>query len=158
MPGRRGSLSAERMNSRYDRDMTDFLRGTAHKESIHTDAAPAAIGPYSQAIRSGDLLFTSGQVGLEPATGQMVPGGVDAEIVQVLNNLQAVLAAAGLGFSDVVKTTIFLKNLFDFQRVNAVYGKAFEEAGAHPARSTVEVSQLPRGAQVEIEFIARYPA
>ena len=128
------------------------------KLPIETAHAPKAIGPYSQAIRSGDLLFTSGQVALDPVTGDLVNGGVAAEIAQVLRNLEAVLLAAGLGFADVVKTTIFLKSLSDFTTVNAVYGEALAQAGAYPARSTVEVSQLPRGAQVEIELIARYPA
>lgn len=138
--------------------MADETRTTTEKRPIHTANAPAAIGPYSQAVRSGDLLFTSGQVALDPATGQLVAGGVDAEIAQVIRNLEAVLTAAGLGFADVLKTTIFLKNLADFAQVNTAYGKAFEQAGAYPARSTVEVSQLPRGAQVEIELIARYPS
>ena len=132
--------------------------GSAHKLPIHTADAPAAIGPYSQAIRSGDLLFTSGQVALDPATGNLVSGGVTAEIEQVMRNLHAVLSAAGLQFGDVVKTTIFLMDMGDFAAVNAAYGQAFEGTGAPPARSTVQVAQLPRGARVEIELVARYPA
>lgn len=129
---------------------------TPHKTPIETTEAPAAIGPYSQAIRSGDLLFTSGQVALDPATGNLVSGGITAEVEQVMGNLRAVLRAAELGFGDVVKTTIFLLDMGDFASVNAVYGKAFEGEGAPPARSTVQVAQLPRGARVEIELIARY--
>ena len=126
------------------------------KLSIHTDNAPAAIGPYSQAIRSGEFLFTSGQIALDPATGQLVPGGVEAEITQVMHNLAAVLTAAGLGFADVLKTTIFLADMADFATVNAAYGKAFDGT-VPPARSTVQVAQLPRGARVEVELIARNP-
>ncbi len=122
------------------------------KTAIKTDRAPAAIGPYSQAIRSGSLLFCSGQIGLDPKTGEMVPGGVEAQTRQVLANLGAVLAAAGAGFDQVVKTTIFLTDLGDFQKVNAIYAEHFP--GVAPARATVEVSRLPRQALVEIDAIA----
>jgi len=119
---------------------------------IATPAAPAAIGPYSQAIRAGNLVFTSGQIPLDPATGQMVTGDLTAETRRVLDNLAAVLAAAGVGFADVVKTTIFLTDMGDFAAVNALYAERF--AGAPPARSTVQVARLPKDARVEIEMIA----
>lgn len=119
---------------------------------IATPAAPAAIGPYSQAIRAGNLVFTSGQIPLDPATGQMVTGDLAAETRRVLDNLAAVLSAAGVGFADVVKTTIFLTDMGDFAAVNALYAERF--AGAPPARSTVQVARLPKDARVEIEMIA----
>jgi len=120
---------------------------------IATDAAPQAIGPYSQAVRSGDLVFCSGQIGLDPATGQMVAGGVEAETTRVLENLRAVLAAAGLTPGAVLRTTIYLVDLADFATVNAIYERVF--AAPYPARSTVGVAALPRGARVEIDAIAR---
>ena len=120
---------------------------------ISTDKAPAAIGPYSQAIAAGDLLFTSGQIPLDPATGQMVQGDVRAQTERVMENLAAVLAAAGASFESVVKATIFVQDLGDFATVNEVYGKRFSRNP--PARSTVQVAALPRGAKVEIELIAR---
>ncbi len=119
---------------------------------IATPAAPAAIGPYSQAIRAGNLVFTSGQIPLDPATGQMVTGDLTAETRRVLDNLAAVLAAAGVGFADVVKTTIFLTDMGDFAAVNALYAERF--SGAPPARSTVQVARLPKDARFEIEMIA----
>lgn len=119
---------------------------------IATPAAPAAIGPYSQAIRAGNLVFTSGQIPLDPATGQMVTGDLAAETRRVLDNLAAVLSAAGVGFADVVKTTIFLTDMGDFAAVNALYAERF--SGAPPARSTVQVARLPKDARVEIEMIA----
>jgi 2-iminobutanoate/2-iminopropanoate deaminase len=125
------------------------------KSAVQTAAAPAAIGPYSQAIVSGDLVFTSGQIPLDPATGQLVAGDIRAMTERVLDNLGAVLAAAGCTFADVVKTTLFLADMADFAAVNEVYGKRF--SAAPPARSTVQVAQLPKGARVEIEAIARRP-
>jgi 2-iminobutanoate/2-iminopropanoate deaminase len=126
------------------------------REVIHTDDAPKAIGPYSQAIRidaGGKLVYTSGQIPLDPATGAIVGGGdVVAEAEQVMKNLEAVLAAAGTGFDRVVKTTIFLTDLGDFAKVNEVYGRRFP--AAPPARSTVQVAALPRGVKVEIEVLA----
>lgn len=122
------------------------------KRSIQTDKAPAAIGPYSQAIVIGQLVYTSGQIGLDPATGQIVPGGVAAEAEQVLQNLSHVLDAAGSSLAHVVKTTIFLVEMGDFATVNEIYGKYF--TGTAPARSTVAVKALPRGAAVEIEAVA----
>jgi 2-iminobutanoate/2-iminopropanoate deaminase len=126
------------------------------KQAVVTTGAPAAIGPYSQAVRVGDLLFTSGQIALDPATGAMVEGGVDAQTVRVCENLKAVLEAAGVGFAQVLKTTVFLKDMGDFASMNGVYGKYFSPGGvAAPARSTVEVARLPKDALVEIEVIAK---
>jgi len=122
------------------------------KKVIQTDAAPAAIGPYSQAVRAGDFVFCSGQIPLDPASGQVVEGDVVAQTDQVMRNLGAVLRAAGAGFDRVVKTTIFLVDMGDFARVNETYAKYFE-AGP-PARATVQVSGLPRGVRVEVEAIA----
>lgn len=125
------------------------------KTAISTEEAPAAIGPYSQAIRIGDFVFTSGQIALDPERGQMVDGGVAEQTERVLGNLQAVLAAAGLSLTDVVKTTIYLKNMADFAVVNEVYGSFFATTGAvPPARSTVAVAGLPKDALVEIEAVA----
>ena len=121
--------------------------------AIESAGAPAPIGPYSQAVESGGWLFCSGQIALDPATGDIVPGGVGAEARQVLANLAAVLAEAGLAFGDVVKTTIYLVDLADFATVNAIYGECFR--APFPARATVGVAALPRGARVEIEAIAR---
>jgi len=122
------------------------------KKAIETHAAPAAIGPYSQAVALGDLVFCSGQVGIDPASGTMVEGGIEAETRRVLDNLREVLAAAGLKLTDVVKTTVFLVSLTDFETVNRIYGEHF--SAPHPARSTVQVAALPRHARVEIEAIA----
>ena len=119
---------------------------------IHTDDAPAAVGPYSQAVRLGNLVFTAGQIGLDPATGKLREG-LEAQTEQVLANLQAVLTAAGSDLSRVLKTTIFLTNMADFATVNGIYGRHFGDAP--PARSTVAVAALPLGALVEIEAIAQ---
>lgn len=123
------------------------------KTIIATEAAPAAIGPYSQAVKAGGLLFCSGQIPLDPATGQMIAGGIVAQTEQVMVNLAAVLAAAGADFGAVVKSTIYLTSLADFTAVNEVYGRYFTLEP--PARATVEVSGLPRGAAVEIDLIAQ---
>jgi 2-iminobutanoate/2-iminopropanoate deaminase len=122
------------------------------KKVVSTQDAPAAIGPYSQAIRAGTMMFCSGQIPLDPKTGQIVSGGIDAQTTRVCENITAVLRAEGLGFADIVKTTIFLTDLGDFQTVNEIYGKYFAENP--PARSTVQVAALPKGAKVEIEAIA----
>jgi 2-iminobutanoate/2-iminopropanoate deaminase len=122
-------------------------------KAIATDAAPAAIGPYSQAIDAGDFVFLSGQVPLDPKTGDLVTGDIAKETERVLDNLAAVLEAAGCSFADVVKTTIYLLDLGDFQAVNQTYAKRF--SSAPPARATVEVAALPKGARVEIDAIAR---
>lgn len=125
------------------------------KAAIHTPQAPAAIGPYSQAVAAGPWVFTSGQVGLVPATGRLIAGEVEAEAEQALSNLRAILQAAGCGFAQVVKTTVFLADMGLFQRVNAVYERFFASEGApFPARSTVQVARLPLDAQVEIEAVA----
>lgn len=119
---------------------------------ISTDKAPKAIGPYSQGIAASGLLFLSGQVPLDPGTGQLVQGTVQEEVTRVLDNLKAVLEAAGSGLHQVVRTTVYLTNLEDFAAMNEVYARCF---GDHrPARSTVQVSALPRGARVEIDVIA----
>ena len=122
------------------------------KQIISTNEAPTAIGPYSQAVRSGSFLFCSGQIPLDPKSGEIVPGDITAQTQRVLDNIAAVLRAEGLSFDHVVKTTIFLTNLGDFQRVNEIYGSYFKQDP--PARSTVQVSALPKGANVEIEVIA----
>ena len=124
--------------------------------AIATDRAPAAIGPYSQAVRAGDFVFTSGQIALDPATGEMVTGGVEAETRRVLENLTAVLDAAGAGWRDVVRTTIYLTEIGDFATVNKLYGERVG-VGVLPARSTVQVARLPRGAAVEIDAVAHAP-
>jgi 2-iminobutanoate/2-iminopropanoate deaminase len=121
-------------------------------DKIATDRAPAAIGPYSQAVRAGDYLFFSGQIPLDPATGQLVGQDIESQVRQVLNNIEAVLAAAGLGFGAVVKTTVYLADLGDFELVNRVYAEYF--GAAAPARATVQVAGLPKQALVEIEGIA----
>jgi 2-iminobutanoate/2-iminopropanoate deaminase len=121
------------------------------REIISTSKAPAALGPYSQAVRVGDFIFTSGQLGLEPTTGTLREG-VAAQTEQALDNLAAVLTQAGATFVDVVKTTIFLVDMADFGTVNTVYGARFAQAA--PARSTVQVAALPRGGLVEIEMVA----
>jgi len=121
---------------------------------LHSDAAPRAIGPYSQAVQvpAATLTFLSGQIPLDPATGQMIDGDVVAQAERVMKNLEAVLAAGGLTFANVVRCTIFLQDLNDFARVNEVYGKYFPSNP--PARATVQVAALPRGAKVEIDAIA----
>lgn len=120
--------------------------------AISTDKAPAAIGPYSQAVACGNLLFCSGQIPLDPATGEVVAGDISRQAEQVMSNIAAVLSAAGIGFDDVVKTTIYLVDMADFAAVNEVYGSRFPNH--KPARSTVAVKSLPRGVQLEIEVIA----
>jgi len=121
-------------------------------EIISTEKAPAAIGPYSQGVAAGDFIFYSGQIPLCPSSGVMVGQTVEEQAEQVMKNMEAALAAAGLGFSAVVKTTIFLTDMASFPKVNEIYGKRF--SGSYPARATVEVSGLPKGAQVEIEWVA----
>lgn len=119
----------------------------------HDDRAPRAIGPYSQAVSVDGWVFTSGQVGIDPATGELVPGGFEAEARRVFANLAAVLSAAGCGFGDVVRATVYLADMADFAVLNGIYAGAF---GDHrPARSTVQAAALPKGARVEIDLIAR---
>ena len=122
------------------------------KQIVSSKNAPAAIGPYSQGIRAGGMVFLSGQIPLDPATGQMVEGDVVAQTERVMKNLSAVLEAAGCTFEDVVRTTIYLIDLKDFQAVNEIYAKHF--SAAPPARATVQVAALPRGSKVEIDAIA----
>ena len=123
------------------------------KTEIRTDAAPSPVGPYSQAIRLDDLVFVSGQIPLDPETGEIVSGEIEDETRQVLRNLKAVLEASGANLSSVVKTTVYLTDMTLFPRINAVYAEAFDAEPA-PARATVEVSALPLGAHVEIDAIA----
>jgi 2-iminobutanoate/2-iminopropanoate deaminase len=119
---------------------------------VTTDGAPRAIGPYSQGIKAGGLVFTAGQVALDPKSGELVAGGISEQTSRALENLSAILTAAGTDLSQVVKTTVFLVDMADFAAMNEVYGRAF---GSHrPARSTVAVAALPRGARVEIEAVA----
>jgi 2-iminobutanoate/2-iminopropanoate deaminase len=122
------------------------------KTRIHSDNAPAAVGPYSQAIRIGDFIFTAGQVALHPTSGELVGSDVTAQTEQVMSNLRAVLAAAGAGLEQVIKTTVFLQSMADFAAMNAVYARHFPEP--FPARSTVQVGALPKGGLVEIECVA----
>ena len=122
------------------------------REAVRTAGAPAAIGPYSQAVRAGGFLFCSGQIPLDPSTGKMVEGGIAVQTERVLRNLEAVLAAGGGSLASVVKTTVYLADLDDFPAMNAVYGKFFLQNP--PARATVEVSKLPAGARVEIDAVA----
>lgn len=122
------------------------------RQIVQTPAAPAAVGPYSQAIRIGNLVFTSGQIPLDPLSGQLVAGTIEEQTRQVLKNLQAVLKAAGCGLESVVKTTVFIRSMDDFARVNAVYAEFFPSDP--PARSCVEVARLPKNADVEIEVVA----
>lgn len=124
-------------------------------QTYHTDQAPEAIGPYSQAISVDGWLFTSGQVGIDPRTGEIVEGGFESQARQVVENLRQVLSNAGCAFTDVVRATVFVADMTDFPTLNAIYGEAM---GAHrPARSTVEVAGLPKGALVEIDLVARIP-
>ena len=122
------------------------------REIIHTDRAPEAIGPYSQAVRAGNLVFASGQIPTDPATGQFVAGGIAEQTEQVLRNLSAVLEAAGTGLDRVVKTTVFLAEMSDFAAMNEVYARFF--SNEPPARATVAAAGLPRNARVEIDVIA----
>jgi len=122
------------------------------RQAIETDGAPAAIGPYSQAVRAGSLLFVSGQIPLDPATGEVVEGDVAAQTHRVMQSLGAILEAAGAGFDHVVRTTIYLTDLRAFSEVNEVYGGYFDDPA--PARATVEVAALPKGVEVEIDAVA----
>jgi 2-iminobutanoate/2-iminopropanoate deaminase len=126
------------------------------KQAVSSPDAPKAIGPYSQAVRAGQLLFLSGQVPLDPATGQIVDGDIAAQTRRVFDNLGAVLKAGGRSFADVVRTTVFLADMNDFAAVNEVYGQYFSEP--YPARATVQVARLPKDARVEIDVIASYEA
>ncbi len=122
---------------------------------VHTDQAPKAIGPYSQAIRAGNLLYTAGQVGLDPKSGELVEGGIQAETRQVLRNLSGVLQAAGSDLAHVVKTSVFLQDLAEFAAMNAAYAEFFP--ANPPARTTVQAAALPRGARIEVDVVALIP-
>lgn len=122
------------------------------KVRVQTESAPQAIGPYSQGIRTGNFVFTAGQISLDPETGEIVPGGIETETRRVFQNLKAVLEAAGSSLDRIVKTTVFLREMGDFVGMNAVYAEFF--SGNFPARSTVQVAALPKGAAVEIEAVA----
>lgn len=126
------------------------------RNAITTPHAPKALGPYSQAIRHGNLVFSAGQIGIDPATGKLVEGGIEAQTRRVLQNLAAILEAAGTSLAEVVKTTVFMTNLDEFAAMNGVYAAVLAEHGvaSHAARSTVQVSRLPAGALVEIDAIA----
>jgi|SRR6185295_9145886 len=124
------------------------------KQAISSPGAPKAIGPYSQAVRAGQLLFLSGQVPLDPATGQIVEGDIAVQARRVFDNIRAVLDAGGRSFADVVRTTVFLTDMSDFAAINEVYGQYFKEP--YPARATVQVSRLPKDARIEIDLIATY--
>ena len=122
------------------------------KKIIVSDKAPKAIGPYSIAVQTGQMVYTAGQIGLDPATGEIVPGGIEAETRQVLTNLKNVLEASGSSLGDVVKTTVFLRDMADFAKMNVIYGEFFNQKP--PARTTVAVAGLPKGGTVEIEAVA----
>jgi len=133
----------------------EFMPQTPSKTAIATPDAPAAIGPYSQAVRVGEMLFASGQIPIDPKTGNLVPGGVAEQTTQVMENIKAVLAKAGIDMVHVVKTTVFLKDMNDFAAMNAVYAKYLAPQGVvPPARSTIEVARLPKDALVEVEVVA----
>lgn len=123
------------------------------KQIIHTHEAPAPIGPYSQAVRMGHTVYTSGQIAIDPETGLLIQGNISEETHQVMRNMQAVLQAAGLGFEHVLKSTIFITNMDDFAAINEVYGSYFDSETA-PARETVQVARLPKDVRVEISMIA----
>ena len=122
------------------------------KDIISTDKAPAAIGPYSQAVKTGNLLFTSGQIPIDPATNTLVEGGIEVQARRVFENVQAILSASGAGMDQVVKTVVFLKDMNDFAKVNEIYAEFF--TGNYPARSCVEVARLPKDVLIEMEAIA----
>lgn len=125
---------------------------TSELKTVHTSNAPKAIGPYSQAVRVGNLVYTAGQVALDPESGQLVEGGIEAQTRRVLDNLAAVLEAAGGSLANVVKTTVYLQDLGEFAAMNAVYAEYF--TGQPPARSTIQVAALPRGSRIEIDCVA----
>jgi len=124
------------------------------KKQIQTTKAPAAIGPYSQAIAAGDFIFGSGQIGINPQTGLVVSASIEAETTQVLNNIHAILLAAGLQFENIVKCSVFVKRMSDYDKINKIYNDFFEGVEFPPARELVEVSRLPKDVNIEISFIA----
>jgi 2-iminobutanoate/2-iminopropanoate deaminase len=148
------SRSSHQKHSIPTRSLTVYNRIMSSKIEISTPTAPAAIGPYSQAVRVGNLLFTSGQIPIDPTTGDLVYGDITQQTTQVCENLKAVLLAAELDFAAVIKTTVFLKSMGDFAAMNAVYAQYFK--AIFPARSTVQVAALPKDALVEVECVATY--
>jgi 2-iminobutanoate/2-iminopropanoate deaminase len=126
------------------------------KRIVQPAQSPPAAGPYSHAVRFGPLLFCSGQIGIDPATGTMVHGGIESETVRVLENIRLLLEDQALGFSDILKTTVYMTDLGQFSRMNEIYARYFE--APYPARSTVQVAALPKGAQIEMEVVAGFPA
>jgi reactive intermediate/imine deaminase len=146
------ALLAASQREHYAAGPMEATKGGGPIQAVSTTNAPGAIGPYSQAVRAGGLLFLSGQIALDPATGQLIAGGVEAETKRVMENLAAILAAGGGSFRDVARSTIYLVDLAHFAAVNAVYASYFE--APYPARATVQVAALPRGAQVEIDMVA----
>lgn len=134
--------------------LISFQAFCQHKEVINTDKAPQPIGPYSQAIKSNGFLYVSGQVGVDPISRKLVEGGVEAEVVQIMANIKAILSAAKLDLNHVVNTNIYMKDLSYFQKVNEIYGKYF--SGSFPARTTIGVANLPIGANIEITVVASY--
>ena len=149
MPARKSSAKKPAPRRRVARS-----KRTSTRHVIHTDAAPKAIGPYSQAIRAGALVYTAGQVGLDPAVGRLVEGGVAEQTRQALANVKAILEAAGTSIDRVLKTTVFMADLSQFSTMNAVYAEFFPSNP--PARSTVQIAALPLGALVEIEAVAEF--
>ena len=131
---------------------TEIISYNMKKNIIQTKHAPAAIGPYSQAAKAGNLVFVSGQIPIDPETGTVIIGGIEAATHRVMKNIESILEAAGCSFDNVVKTTIFIKNMDDFTKINAVYASYF--SGTFPARETVEVSRLPKDVEIEISVIA----
>lgn len=125
------------------------------KEIINTEKAPAPVGPYNQAVRAGDLLFVSGQIAINPASGELVMGDIEAETEQVMKNIAAILEEAGLGYESIVKASVFVSDMHNYNRINTVYAKYFDEETA-PARELVEVANLPKFVNVEISVIASY--
>ena len=125
------------------------------KEIINTEKAPAPVGPYNQAVRAGDLLFVSGQIAINPASGELVMGDIEAETEQVMKNIAAILGEAGLGYESIVKASVFVSDMHNYNRINTVYAKYFDEETA-PARELVEVANLPKFVNVEISVIASY--
>jgi 2-iminobutanoate/2-iminopropanoate deaminase len=157
MPNRRSVQDSRSFaKSNADGYNQQFISGAIMRSAISTPDAPKAIGPYSQGIRAGELVFTAGQVAFDPATQQIINGDVAAQTDRVLKNLSAILKAGGCSMRDVVRCTVFLKSMDDFAAMNEVYGKYFEEP--YPARSTVEVRRLPKDVLVEIDAIAVVPS
>ena len=151
---RTSNVECRKSNDGVKTQGTEFNLNNNMKKIIFTDKAPAPIGPYSQAVMYGDTLYTSGQIAINPTNGELVSGDIETETEQVMENLKAVLEAAGMTFADVVKTTIFIMDMNDFSKINGVYGRYFDKESA-PARETVQVAGLPKGVAVEISMVGR---